>query len=169
MTAALLGLYKSAGVDLVRQQIEAELPPSAAEYDIDSRGLIVWSDDALEAEAVYDLRQEGMLEPRPDYGHRERPLPMFARAQLLFCETPISRRRRVDIWEKDLPQRGHLADDLASLKLAPTKAALHGTDTVAAVTFRVFGRPGTMDNILLFISSAMTGESSNLRPRSKRN
>ena len=121
LTAALLGLYKSAGVDLVRQQIEAELPPPAAEYDMDSRGLVVWSDNALEAEAVYDLHQEGMLEPRPDHRHGERPLLLFARAQILFYERPISWWRWVDIWEKDLPQRGHLADDLASLNLVPEK------------------------------------------------
>ena len=121
LTAALLGLYKSAGVDLVRQQIEAELPPPAVGYDIESRGLIVWPDHALEAEAVYDLHQEGMLEPRPDHGRGERPLPIYARAQILFCETLISWWRWVDIWEKDLPQRGHLADDLGSLNLLPAK------------------------------------------------
>jgi hypothetical protein len=46
---------------------------------------------------------------------------MFAPAQILFNATPISWWRWVDIWEKDLPQRGHLADDLTSLKLVPAK------------------------------------------------
>ncbi len=38
---ALAGFYKLAGVDLVREQLEAQLQPTAHVYEIDERGLVV--------------------------------------------------------------------------------------------------------------------------------
>lgn len=51
---ALLGLYKLAGVDLVRSQITRALPSGAA-YDINDRGLVVWL-AGYTTEVVYPLR-----------------------------------------------------------------------------------------------------------------
>ncbi|MDB4944676.1 MAG: hypothetical protein JWP97_4210 [Labilithrix sp.] len=59
---ALAGLYKLAGVDLVREQIEA-LVGAAAAYDIAQEGLVVWPTAVYETEVVYDLRGRGLLVP----------------------------------------------------------------------------------------------------------
>ena len=40
LATAIMGLYKSAGVDLVRQQIEAQFPPPAPWYDVSAAGLV---------------------------------------------------------------------------------------------------------------------------------
>lgn len=54
---ALAGLYMLAGVDLVREHIEALLPgaPGETRYDIGERGLVVWP-SGFRAEIVYRLR-----------------------------------------------------------------------------------------------------------------
>lgn len=51
---ALLGLYKLAGIDLVRERIEAALrgkPP----YDIADEGLLVWPDGSYRTQIAYEL------------------------------------------------------------------------------------------------------------------
>jgi hypothetical protein len=50
---ALLGLYKRAGVDLIREAIAAHLPPNAP-YDVGADGLVVWENDWT-AETSYPL------------------------------------------------------------------------------------------------------------------
>jgi hypothetical protein len=139
LTAALAGLYKSAGVDVVRQQIEAALgeqasrlpeaatlgnPPSAGIlpewnglYDIDGRGLIVWPDSTLEVEAVYDLRPEGAPEPVIVRGRCGHALPPLDRALAVFGQTPVLWRQWVEIWQKDLPEEGRLPPKFAALRV----------------------------------------------------
>lgn len=50
---AMMGLYKLAGVDLVRGHIRAALPEGVA-FDVSERGLVVW-DDGFATERVYPL------------------------------------------------------------------------------------------------------------------
>lgn len=50
---AMMGLYKLAGVDLVRGHIRAALPDGAA-FDVSERGLVVW-DEGFSRERVYPL------------------------------------------------------------------------------------------------------------------
>lgn len=52
---ALCGLYKTGGVDLVREQIEADLGPEAPPYDIADSGLLVWAGPGYEVEEVRSL------------------------------------------------------------------------------------------------------------------
>lgn len=50
---AMMGLYKLAGVDLVRGHIRSALPEGAA-FDVSDRGLVVW-EDGFATERVYPL------------------------------------------------------------------------------------------------------------------
>ena len=52
---ALTGLYKLAGVDLVREQVEAWLGQSRFGYDITAEGLVVWPRQEYEEQVVYAL------------------------------------------------------------------------------------------------------------------
>jgi hypothetical protein len=54
---ALAGFYKLAGVDLVREQIEAWLP-APSPYDVADEGLVVWPGGDFNTETVYDLRAQ---------------------------------------------------------------------------------------------------------------
>lgn len=57
---ALAGLYKRAGVDVVREQVESLLERGTP-YDIADAGLVVWPGDGYESEVVYDLAATGTL------------------------------------------------------------------------------------------------------------
>ena len=55
---ALAGLYKRAGVDIVREQVESLLGAGTA-YDISADGLVVWPGKGYETEVVYALHGAG--------------------------------------------------------------------------------------------------------------
>jgi len=52
---ALCGLYKTAGVDLIREQIESELGAPAPPYDIADAGLVLWPGPGYETEETRSL------------------------------------------------------------------------------------------------------------------
>jgi hypothetical protein len=55
---ALAGLYKRAGVDIVREQVESLLGQGVA-YDISAEGLVVWPGEGYATEVVYALDGSG--------------------------------------------------------------------------------------------------------------
>ena len=57
---ALAGLYKKAGVDVVREQVES-LIGAGVPYDIADEGLVIWPGEGYESEVVYDLSASGAL------------------------------------------------------------------------------------------------------------
>ncbi len=60
LETALAGLYKKAGVDLVREQIAALLGEGVP-YDVAAEGLVAWPGDGYESEVIYDLDGTGLL------------------------------------------------------------------------------------------------------------
>jgi hypothetical protein len=81
LALAMVGLFKTSGAELVRQQIEAALAHPAG-YDFRAEGLVAWFDPALVAETLYDLRDG-------DAGWRR---------QLLFAETRVRWEQWVAAW-----------------------------------------------------------------------
>ena len=65
---AVVGLYKSAGIDLVREQIESEFPPPMPPYDFSDNELMLWPDETTDAEVAYDLREGPWIAPRSAAG-----------------------------------------------------------------------------------------------------
>jgi hypothetical protein len=104
---ALAGLYKLAGIDLVRQQLEAALRSAGADYEITERGLVV----GMAGRAiVYELdgespTAEGQAELRPE--------------QVLFRRVTISWDEWVARWERDRAGKGREAGLLPGLRLVP--------------------------------------------------
>ncbi|MBI1901263.1 MAG: hypothetical protein HYS13_09150 [Planctomycetia bacterium] len=104
---ALVGLYKTSGVDLVCEQIESLLrlpdaPPTATSpggssgyhafdrlcFDVSPEGLVVWPDRTCETEAIYDLESE-MMAPQIRGHAPVRPLPALVLSDVLFSERPL--------------------------------------------------------------------------------
>jgi hypothetical protein len=94
---ALIGLYKTSGVHVVQQQVESLLPQVS--YDVGDEGLVVWVTDGEEIEAVYDLEQDGPIEPRLTHGKSTRGLPTLNAEDLLFDERPLAWDDWVAAWE----------------------------------------------------------------------
>ncbi len=120
LTTALAGLYKLAGVGLVRQQIEAVLPLAVADYDIVDEGLWVAVGTDADAEAVYPLDTPGeMLLPRVKSGSFPEPLPPLPAVPLLFDRVELRWDWWVAAWEGDRDGKPHPPLPVAGLHLLP--------------------------------------------------
>lgn len=102
LAAALLGLYRSAGADLLRQQIEAELP-TVFSYDLVPEGILVWPDPDFQREVLYEMDYGPWIPPQQVRGPRPRRLPALERERLCFGQVEIPWDRWVTLWEHDLP------------------------------------------------------------------
>ncbi len=100
-TTALRGFYQKAGVNLVREQIEACFAPPCPAYDVGEEGLIVWPGQGYDVEVIYDLREEPVLHPRLKDGQPADKMPTLAADQLLFSGNPITWQAWVAAWEGD--------------------------------------------------------------------
>ncbi|MGQ9573982.1 MAG: hypothetical protein ACUVUC_01565 [Thermoguttaceae bacterium] len=119
LRTALIGLYKLGAVELVRQQIEAELPPPTPVYELADGWLVVWPDGPRGTAVRYPLRSErGLIAPVPDNSPGGR-LPAVDRRRLVFRETPVLWRQWVDTWEEDRTGRGHRGDLLPPVRVLP--------------------------------------------------
>jgi hypothetical protein len=123
LTTALMGLYKLAGVSLVRQQIEALLPRAVATYDIVDEGLAVWSD--TDAEAVYPLDvDDDVEEVRVSNGAFPEPLPALPVVPLLFERVQVPWDWWVAAWEGDCAGKPHPPPPIEGLCLLPATEAV---------------------------------------------
>ena len=101
---ALGGLYQLAGVDLVREQIEAALP-GAPPYDVGDQGLVVWPGGGYGTEIVYDLEARKRLLPRVRGEAIEGAAPELERSRILFREQAITWTEWVAAWNATIPAR----------------------------------------------------------------
>jgi hypothetical protein len=99
LAAALVGLYKLAGVELVRQQIDAQLP-HATEWDIAGQKLVLAPQADLETEVVYPLDAGGPIEPQVTRGELWRAMPTLDARQVLFSQVPVLWDQWVAFWEQ---------------------------------------------------------------------
>ncbi len=120
LVTALAGLYKLAGVDLVRQQIEASLPPIVSCYDVIDEGLWVSHGSDFDAEAVYPLGAEGdRIEARVTTGTFPEPLPPLPVVPLLFDRVELPWEWWVEAWEGDRAGKPHPPLPIAGLRVLP--------------------------------------------------
>ena len=102
---ALAGFYKLAGVDIVREQIEALLPPGVA-YDVTTEGLVVWL-AGEEGEVIYDLNGSPDLTPKVCGTMSNTLLPPLSVESLFYSRTPILWVDWVQTWQLDHDGKGH--------------------------------------------------------------
>jgi hypothetical protein len=122
--AALAGLYKLAGVDLIREQLEQDFHPTAWCYDVSDEGLVVWPHAAgagthgshgpsswwgrshAGPRAVYDLRKGPMIVPRLSADFPDVKPPVLDRGHSIFGATPAPWDLWVEIWRHDQDGEG---------------------------------------------------------------
>jgi PAS domain-containing protein len=120
LTTALAGLYKLAGIDLVREQVEAHLPATVTCYDITERTLILWLTQRNGKAILYDLEDlKGQLRPRTPDGAYALDWPVLDARQLIFAQVSISWQQWVETWQPN--QNANLPTTLAEagVKLLP--------------------------------------------------
>ena len=86
---AMVGFYRLAGVDLVREQIAASFSPRQIPYDVSEEGLVVWPDGKYEEEAIYNLHHH-VIRPYPRSVARTWSLPNVDSSTLIFAQTRLS-------------------------------------------------------------------------------
>ena len=96
---ALAGFYKLAGVDLVREQLDAYLPPETEIYAIEQRGLVVRSVHHEHPEVVYAVSDW----PPAARGGPAWPLQNRypSRQELIFSARPIAWSDWILAWQRD--------------------------------------------------------------------
>ena len=119
---ALVGLYKLAGVDLVRDQLAAQLDPREVGYDVDEEGLAAWP-----LRSPHDVTRYAMRDwppaPRPAGPRVVLPaLPDIEPERLIFARAPLAWDRWVAAWRTD-PSRGaafrHVLEGISLLPPRP--------------------------------------------------
>jgi hypothetical protein len=107
-TTALASLYKLAGVDLVLEQVQANLPPGSAGFELTAQGLRVWLDPGHEIAVVYALSDpREVLQPRTPTGSPTlNAVPLDAR-RVMFGRVSLSWKDWLEIWQKDQDGKGH--------------------------------------------------------------
>ncbi len=123
LASALAGLYKMAGVDLVREPIERDLGPDAPAYDFREEGLVVWPDNASHSEILYLLRPEPGVPPLVTIDDSGNPSiaasPRLDPTRLLFSKADVTWAHWVETWEHDQAGEGHTAELVEGLRLLP--------------------------------------------------
>ncbi len=120
LATALAGLYKLAGADLVRQQVEALLPPGVSCYDVVDEGLWVSHGSDFDAEAVYPLDgEDDAIVARVTAGTFPDPLPPLPKVPLLFDRAEVPWDWWVAAWEGDRAGKPHPPLPVAGLRVLP--------------------------------------------------
>jgi hypothetical protein len=102
MAAGLAGLYKLAGVDLVREQVRASVPAGAADFDVAGRDLVLWCTPRQVPAVLYDLdTPKGPLPPRTPEGAPAGGWPPLDPARVLYSRAPLTWQRWVSYWSGD--------------------------------------------------------------------
>ena len=103
LCAAMLGLYKTAGADLIQEQIEAALGPPPPRFELVDQGLVVRFDQPHEVQVFYDLRGARQIVPQVLRGFPQRELATIDRQRLLFAEQEVPWNEWVATWENHGP------------------------------------------------------------------
>jgi hypothetical protein len=118
--------YKLAGVELVEEQLEANLPTGAVGFTLDRDHLIVWADHRHGQEAYYNLRDpDARSEPRNSEGVRIKGWPMLDRDRLVYARAQLFWQQCVESWQQE--EDGKVA--LSQLNVLTEPALTHDVRT----------------------------------------
>jgi hypothetical protein len=119
--AALAGLYKLAGIDMVSEQVRATLPAAAAEFDVLGHELVLWQQPRQQPAAQYNLDQpKGPLLPRTVQGTPATEWPPLDPNRLLYCRLPLTWPRWVARWQSDTDGKAPTPLFSPPIQLLPT-------------------------------------------------
>jgi hypothetical protein len=83
---AVEGFYRKSGIDLVREQLEANLIRRHP-YDINAEGLAVWPDGAFDSEIQIDLNRKGLIRAIPASEAAAAGMGSVERETIVFSES----------------------------------------------------------------------------------
>ena len=105
LMTALVGFYRLAGVDMVREQIQSALGARPLPYDVSEEGVTVWPESHYSEEAVYNLHHVNSIRPYPRAVARSHGLPDIAAEKLMFARTQLPWTGWDAQWDDDREER----------------------------------------------------------------
>src|SRR5207237_4313233 len=108
LSSVLAGLYKIAGVDLVREQLTASVSPHVPAWYITDHCLVI-RDDPLNGHSIaYDLREShDLLLHQHHNGDLVTPDVNVDGKSLFFSRVPLTWEQWVECWQRDADGKGH--------------------------------------------------------------
>jgi hypothetical protein len=101
---ALAYLHKRAGVDVIREQVRAELPTEAVHFDTDPDGMLVWYGSRESTPLLYDIDDPvDEFRPRSPIDHRPIPGPTLDADRILFSRVSLTWSQWTEVWRPDGP------------------------------------------------------------------
>ena len=132
LATALAGLYKMAGIELVREPIIDALGPEVPSYDFREEGLVAWPDDSSSKEILYLLRPAPGAPPLVTIDAEGRPAiadpPHLETRRLMFANVDVTWTRWVEVWEADRAGQAP-PERFAGLGLLPLDSGLRTQDS----------------------------------------
>jgi hypothetical protein len=121
---ALAYLYKRAGVEVVREQVKAELPKEAVHFDIGPDGLLVWYGSRESDPLLYDLG-DPVRELRPRIPGQRQPThgPALDAKRLIIDRSQLTWPQWMAAWRGNTPTVLLATDDGEPVLLPPRSAA----------------------------------------------
>ncbi|HEV3439543.1 MAG TPA: hypothetical protein VG122_19420, partial [Gemmata sp.] len=123
---ALVYLYKRAGVDLIREQVQASLPKEAVHFDFAPNGLLVWYGRRETTPVLYDP-DDPVEELHPRNPADRHPIPAGTTLEadrLIFARLELTWKQWLAVWnahdEKGPPRFGPPEWDLTLLPARAT-------------------------------------------------
>ncbi len=130
LSAALVGLFKLAGVDFIREQLAAVLPVSNQGYQLTEHQLIVWADLHKGRAVAYDLSdRRPELVPHDLMSGEPAPAPPLDARRVFFSRVPLAWEEWSAYWQRD--QKGEEPPPLFGEALHLWR--VEGQDTVKEV------------------------------------
>lgn len=121
---AVAGLYKLAGVELIREQIQANLPAGVRRYEITDHGLVFRLDQPDGAPIVCNLMEDQrQLRPREQGAEPQPALPALDVRQFIFARLPLTWEQWVANWGTDAKSQAALQSFQMLLGASPVALA----------------------------------------------
>lgn len=103
---ALAGFYKLAGVDLVREQLLAQLAPREPVYDVTDEGLALWPEARGGVRILYNLYSlRGELRPRSSDSGLAADYPSLRVREIRYALRPLAWEAWVEFWDASTTKR----------------------------------------------------------------
>lgn len=115
--SALLGFYRKAGVELVREQMERNLI-GKHEYDICETGIMIWPEAQFDREITVDLNRRHQLRPTPTSLAASYGLQPVARESVVFSQSEIPWADWKQLWASPLGEDGKPSLPMACVQSA---------------------------------------------------
>lgn len=126
LEAAFAGLYKRAGVDIVREQVEALIEPGAP-YDIADEGLVTWPGDGYRTEVVYPLEGDAAFLPIVRGENPSTPPRALDGERLLFARQDVNWSTWLEAWgAATTTEAPRVIKGPSLVRVAPPRASAEG-------------------------------------------